>query len=67
MYNLSEVFVSKSFFRSCFFFVFFLWVYMLSGFFSGTLCLSEFWVSECCFRSFGQMFQGLNVSGFLWV
>ena len=33
MYSLSEVLASKSFFRSCFFVGFFLWVYMLSGFF----------------------------------
>ena len=35
---------------------------------SGSLCLSEFWVSEGCFRSFClvcQRFQGLNVRGYL--
>ena len=50
-FSLSDVLMSKGFFRFCFLF---LWVYMLCQrfFFSGSLCLSEFWVSEGCFRSF---------------
>ena len=33
MYNLSEVFVSKSFFRSCFFFFFFVGLHVVRFFF----------------------------------
>ena len=38
--------------------------------YSGSLCLSKFWVLEHCFGFFGlvcQRFQGLNVGGFLRV
>ena len=51
--------------------LFFMGLHVVSeGFFSGSLCLSEFWVSEGCFMSFDlmcQRFQGLNVRRLLGV
>ena len=58
----------KGFFRS--FLLLFCGFTVCQMVFSGSLCLSKFWVSEHCFVFFGlvcQRFQGLNVGGFLWV
>ena len=58
----------KGFFRSFFFFLLFCGFTVCQMVSSGSLCLSEFWVSIHCFRFFGlvcQRFQDLNVRGFL--